>query len=132
MTIDTMPLLYAQDAEESLLGAVIASQGEVFPAVRAMLKADDFWSRRHRLYWQMFERLADQDLPTDLTLVRDEMMRLGKDDLELSGGPAYVMHLISNLSVPYNPDAYARQVLEMSVRRQAVELLDKKIGRAHV
>jgi replicative DNA helicase len=126
MTTSTpAPLLYAQEAEEAVIGSVLMSQGRTFAALRERLSPDDFWSRRHRLYWQMFERLTAQELPIDLTIIADDMMRLTKDDLELSGGPAYVMEMITTTPTSWHAESYASRVLEMSIRRQALDLLDK-------
>jgi replicative DNA helicase len=118
-------IFYAKEAEEAVIGSVLSSSGRTFPLLQEMLHEEDFWSIRHRIYWQIFQRLASRQDPIDVTLVSDEMMRLDKDKLEMSGGPAYIMHLLNNTPTSWHAEAYAERVLETSVRRQGAEMADK-------
>ena len=88
------------DAERELLGSLLAYfTPEAFEAVRAIVRDDDFYSRRHQIVWRGISAVAGQGGHADMTTVG--YFLAGRSDsakrsyLDLCGGSAMLATLVS-------------------------------------
>ena len=108
---------HSQEAEESLLGAVMINPDTYFE-VAQFLKPDDFYFHRHQWIWQSFIRLQERRMPVDFLTVTEELDQMGH--LAEIGGPAFLTSLVNNVPSSLHAEAYGRIVEETSIRRRMI------------
>jgi replicative DNA helicase len=87
-----------EDAERSVLGAILLDNGSYLEAVEA-LNPDDFFLDSHRRIYARMRDLLESDRPADMVTLIDELD--GHKDLEAVGGVGYVSSLLDG--VPDRP-----------------------------
>jgi replicative DNA helicase len=110
--------LYSLEAEEAVLGCVLINPDAYFE-IAHFLKPDDFYLHKHRWIWDAFMHLHDQRLPVDLITVSEELQR--RNELEETGGTAYLTHLINTVPTSLHAEAYGRIVQHSAMRRRLLE-----------
>ena len=113
---------FSQEAEEAVVGAVLISP-DVYKTVSAFLKPEDFYLTRHRHLWTAYERLSTRGDLMDLTTIGEELRTMGM--IEEIGGPAYLIHLITNTPNSMHAEAYGRLVERTSTRRRLLVAADQ-------
>lgn len=106
------------DAEKSLLGAVLIDE-EVLADVTEVVKARDFYDKRHAAIFSGMLRLYEKHKPVDLLTLTDELKR--KDDLDMVGGSAYLTELTNYVPTAAHAEAYADIVAQSAVRRRLIK-----------
>ncbi len=119
MTDTTVPILYSQQAEEALVGAVLIDPGAYF-SLADSLKPDDFYIERLRYIWEAIACLVENHSPVDYITVTEELERQGL--LDEIGGPAYLTGLINATPSSLNANAYGHLIVDHSGRRQLLEV----------
>ncbi len=116
---DSLPeaLPHADDAERSVLGAILLDNRLIHRA-QELLRPDSFYAARHRRIFQAMEELAESGSAIDLVTVKQALERTG--DLEGCGGVAYLASLVDGLPRSAHLDHYALIVKEMATRRDMV------------
>jgi replicative DNA helicase len=115
---DEAPLLPRNlEAERSVLGAILLSEGAFNLAV-AVVKPDDFFRDAHRRIFAAMITLAGRNDVIDLLTLKDELARGGV--LEEVGGPAYVSALVDGVPRSMNVDHYAHIVKDDATRRAII------------
>ncbi|MEJ2570999.1 MAG: DnaB-like helicase N-terminal domain-containing protein, partial [Anaerolineales bacterium] len=109
---------YDRVAEEAVLGAVLVNP-EVYYDVAHFLTADDFFLHRNRWVWNAFTSLQEQRLPIDILTVSEELER--RNQLDETGGPAYLTTLINNVPSTLHAEAYGHLVEETATRRRLLQ-----------
>jgi replicative DNA helicase len=110
--------LYSLEAEEAVLGCVLINNDAYFEAASS-LKPEDFYLHKHRWIWDAFVRLHDQRQPVDNLTLSEELGR--RNQLEESGGPAFIAHLLNVVPTSMHMEAYAKIVQRDSLRRRLLE-----------
>lgn len=105
------------DAEKSLLGAILIDE-EVLPDVTETVKAVDFYEKPHEMIYDAMVRLYERHKPVDLLTLTDELKR--KDQLEPSGGSAYLSELTNYVPTSAHAEAYADLVSQKAIRRRLI------------
>ena len=113
MEPDTLP--HNLEAERAVLGACMIRQAAV-GEVADSLGAGDFFRQAHADIWSAIRRIDDAGGIVDLVTVRDDLDRAGK--LDSVGGPAYVSSCGDGVPRSTNVRAYARIIVEASIRRR--------------
>lgn len=110
------------DAERAVLGAVMLSRPAMVE-VAEILQASDFAVPMHETIYAAARRLLDEDAPTDVVAVTDELIRSG----ELNGNMQadYLHQLTSSVPTAANAGYYAVIVQRAAVRRRTREGLDR-------
>lgn len=108
---------HSREAEEAVIGSVLIDP-ECYFTLSSFLKDGDFYIHRNRFIWQSFTRLRAKHVPIDLLTVCEELEQDGK--LDEIGGSAYLTGLISQVPTSLNAEAYARVVVDHSVRRRMI------------
>lgn len=102
-------------AEESLLGAVMARRDSHTAALAAGITAASFLNPSHRRTWQATTDLYVADKPVDARLVAAELGRSG--DLVAVGGPGTVLSYTVTAALPGTLQGYIDVVKAAALRR---------------
>ncbi len=107
--------------EELVLGAVMLEKSaiEKIPG----LKAEHFYSEQHSQIFAAILGLAADHQPIDMRTVINRLKKNGK--LELVGGHFYISELTSKVSSSQNIDAHSKVIMEMSIKREMIQLANK-------
>ena len=98
---------HSDDAEKSLLGAMMLQREAVMMAVET-LQPDDFYSSVHKALFEAMCALYAAGRPVDLVTMTDELNRRGT--MEGIGGLPYLVSLSRSMPSAANAQAYARIV----------------------
>jgi replicative DNA helicase len=105
------------EAEESVLGAMMVSEGSIAPVILDVrLSDEDFYRERHRLVFKAIKRLYERSEPIDALTVSELLTQQG--ELEEAGGRDGVSQLASTVPVPGNAGHYARIVKQNALLRR--------------
>ena len=105
------------EAEESVLGAMMVSEGAMNPVILDVRLADeDFYRERHRLVFRAIKRLYERGEPVDALTVSELLTQQG--ELDDAGGQDGVSQLASTVPAPGNARHYARIVQQNSLLRR--------------
>lgn len=111
------------DAERSCLGGILIDNARFDDAASLVVK--DFFRDAHRRIWKGMLVLAERGQPIDLVTLK-EVMENGQNDLEESGGPAYLASLVDGVPRGTNVKYYAQIVKEKAAHR-ALILIGKQL-----
>ena len=105
------------DAEMSLLGAVLIDE-EVLADVSELVKATDFYDKRHAMIFDAMMRLFEHRKPVDLLTLTDELKKKGH--LDEIGGSKYLAELTNYVPTAAHATTYAEMVAQKAVRRRLI------------
>jgi len=105
------------DAEIAVLGSVLLDNATL-AAVRAVIKADDFYSPDHQAIFSAMEAMADEGKPVDAVTLAAKLREQG--DLEDVGGTAYLTTILEKTPSAANAEFYARIVADAAGRRRVL------------
>ena len=106
------------EAERSVLGGLMLDN-RAFEVVSERLQPDDFFRAQHTQIYTLISKLADEDKPFDVLTLSDELNDI--EELENSGGLAYLSELVENTPSAANIAAYADIVKEKALFRRLAE-----------
>ena len=106
------------DAEKSLLGAILIDQ-EVLIDVVEIVKATDFYDKRHGKIFAGMIRLYQNHEGVDLITVTDELKKNGH--LDETGGSTYLAELTNHVPTAAHASSYAEIVSQAAVRRRLIK-----------
>ncbi len=107
----------ALDLEEAVLGALMIEK-DALTTVIDILKVESFYKEAHqRIYAAITTLFANSD-PIDLLTVTNQLRKTG--ELELAGGPGYMIDLSQRVNSAANIEYHARVVVEHSIKRQLI------------
>jgi replicative DNA helicase len=105
------------EAEESVLGAMMVSEGAIAPVVLDVrLQDEDFYRERHRLIFRAIKGLYERSEPVDALTVTEFLTQHG--DIAEAGGADAVSLLASTVPAPGNARHYATIVKQNSLLRR--------------
>ena len=106
------------DAEKSLLGAILIDQ-EVLIDVVEIVKATDFYDKRHGKIFAGMIHLYQNHEGVDLITVTDELKKSGH--LDEIGGSTYLAELTNHVPTAAHASSYAEIVSQAAVRRRLIK-----------
>ena len=106
------------DAEKSLLGAILIDQ-EVLIDVVEIVKATDFYDKRHGKIFAGMIHLYQNHEGVDLITVTDELKKSGH--LDEIGGSSYLAELTNHVPTAAHASSYAEIVSQNAVRRRLIK-----------
>jgi len=109
-----------KEAERSILGAILLSQGVQWQDAAATLSPDDFFLDSHRRIFLRLGELARSSQPADLVTLAEELTR--HRELEAVGGVTYLASLTDNLPRLANIEHYVRIVKDYAAKRALLHL----------
>ena len=83
-----------QEAERSILGAILLDEKAIF-SILDTLRKEDFYLEGHRKIFEKMTSLTNSSRPIDLITLKNELQR--SDELERAGGAAYLASLTDGL-----------------------------------
>ncbi len=105
------------DAEASVLGAMMVSEGAISPVVLDVrLHDEDFYRERHRIIFRSIAALYEHGEPVDALTVSEHLTQRG--ELAEAGGKEGISELASTVPVPGNARHYAQIVKQNSLLRR--------------
>jgi replicative DNA helicase len=105
------------EAEESVLGAMMVSEGAIAPVILDIRLGDeDFYRERHRLVFRAIKRLYERGEPVDSISVAEYLTQNG--ELAEAGGREVVTQLPSSVPAPGNARHYAQIVKQNALLRR--------------
>jgi len=112
---------HSTDAEKAVLGAMILDAEQV-EQVLGVCKPEQFFHERHRLLFEAIVELYEKNHAIDFTTLTAEMRRRGQ--LELIGGPGYIIGLEQFVFSTANAPDHARIVLQKFQLRKLIEITE--------
>lgn len=106
------------DAEKSLIGAVLIDE-DVLADVSEVVKAHDFYDKRHGMIFEAMIKLFETHNPVDLLTVTNALKK--KKLLEEVGGTAYITELTNYVPTAAHAVSYAEIVAQTAVRRRLIK-----------
>src|ERR1700680_240924 len=117
---DLEPLLFKEQAERALLGAILLQPSEY--SRTTSLRIDDFTLSAHRTIYQRMGDLTETRMPTELIALTAELDRHG--ELEAIGGCGFVAGLLDGVPDNTNVDHLVRMVREAAAMRKLYGLTE--------
>lgn len=125
-------VLFDEDAERLIAGAILFDPDAAYPTARAMLDPGHIYTDRYRWLFEVYRALRDRNEPINFGTVTAELDRCGRL-LEI-GGPAFVAGL--DVHIDYKRDVigiedHARRVHSLAARRALLNRADKSATMAY-
>jgi len=116
------------DAEKSLLGAILLSDG-AFPDIITILRPSDFYDKRHASIFRAMVSLYDRHRPIDLMTLTAELKKQKR--LKQIGGAAYLSELTNFVPTASHAKAYAELIQQASTRRRLIKAGTEIVSQAY-
>jgi len=107
------------DAERAVIGAMLIDE-EAVTVAQQYLKADDFYSPRHRKIFEAVLNLFNNGTRPDLLTLASELEQTGR--LDEAGGNDYIASLTHAVPSSANCEFYAQVVQNCSLRRALIQI----------
>ncbi|MEM7173707.1 MAG: replicative DNA helicase [Bacteroidota bacterium] len=108
----------AIDLEKGILGALLLEQ-DTLTEIIEILKPNHFYQPAHRAIYNAIITLFNLHKPIDLLTIVEQLRK--HNQLEHSGGAAYLAGLTENVASAAHSETYARLIIEYAVRRDLIE-----------
>lgn len=108
---------HSDEAEKSVLGAVLLDKEALFE-VMEIVRKDDFYSEAHKEIFSAVEDLFRRNEPVDTLTVTEELRK--RKSLEMVGGVVYVAFLSTAVPTTANAASYARIISEKAMLRRLI------------
>ena len=106
------------DAEMSLIGAILIDE-EVLIDIVEIVKAADFYDKRHAAIFASIIRLYEHHQPVDLLTLTNELKK--REELDAVGGSSYLAELTNYVPTASHAASYAEIVAQAAVRRRLIK-----------
>ena len=118
---------HSQEAEESVLGAVMLSKDAITAAIE-ILKPEDFYSPAHSEIFSAVLAIYSRNEPADIVTVKEELNR--RNILDEVGGITYLANLTSGVAAISNTEYYCRIIKEKSTLRKLINVSNDVMEKA--
>ena len=105
------------EAEEAVIGSLLIDPDAVFD-VASFLKPEAFYRVRNRWIYESILSLSEKREPIDFITLTEELRR--REQLEETGGEAYIVGLLNVVPTAVNAASYAHVVEAASTRRKLI------------
>ncbi len=116
-------LPFSEEAEQSVIGAILLDTAFAYPQVSAYLRAEDFYIERYRELYKGIEGVIKekQDFSVvDSVTLGDYMEKNNK--IKRIGGRSFISQLVNSIPTARNADAYGQIVKEYSELRSLIKI----------
>ncbi|MGV3505366.1 MAG: replicative DNA helicase [Adhaeribacter sp.] len=118
----------ALELEEAVLGALMLEK-DALTSVIDILKPKSFYKDAHQRIFSAILALFDKSEPIDILTVTQQLREQG--ELEMVGGPFYVMNLTTRINSAANIEFHARIITENSIKRDLISISSDILTRAY-
>ncbi|MDP3560655.1 MAG: replicative DNA helicase [Legionellaceae bacterium] len=108
---------HSVEAEQAIIGGLMLDN-QAWDKIATKLCEADFYRTEHRVLFRAILNLSNKSQPFDVVTLLDTLK--SNNDLDDSGGEAYLFELANNTPSVANVSAYADIVREKSVQRQLI------------
>ncbi|WP_046233731.1 replicative DNA helicase [Paenibacillus algorifonticola] len=105
-------------AEQAVLGAALL-EAEAYETIVGTLHGGEFHDKAHARIFRAMRRLNADDKPIDLVTLTAQLQ--DTEEIDQIGGVSYLARLSSSVPTAANAGFYAERVLEMFLKRQAID-----------
>lgn len=116
------------EAEFSVLGGLMLER-EAFDQVADIVVADDFYKPSHQIIFRVIAELHQKAEPIDLVTVTNSLQT--KNELDIVGGPEYLLSLLDKVVSAANIDSHAKIIQEKSLLRRLINTSSGLIEKAY-
>lgn len=116
------------EAEFSVLGGLML-ESEAYDQVADLISAADFYKPAHQTIYRTIAELHQKAQPIDLVTVTNHLQN--KNELDLVGGPEYLLSLLDKVVTAANIDSHARIIHEKSLLRRLIHTSSGLIEKAY-
>jgi replicative DNA helicase len=117
------------EAEFSVLGGLMLER-EAYDQVADLISAIDFYKPAHQSIYKAITDLHSKAQPVDLVTVTNLLQ--SRNELDIIGGPEYLLTLVDKVVSAANIDSHARIIREKSLLRRLIStssgLIEKSYG----
>ena len=114
---------YSTEAEQSVLGAVIADP-KILPEVMERLKPEYFFNQNHKFIYSAIMKMYSDSMPTDIVTILDELQKM-KVFNTIEEGRRYLAEIANMLPTTANVSSYCNIVIEKYLLRSLSEIAGK-------
>ncbi len=118
----------AVDVEQSVLGAMLLER-EAIPKAIEILRAESFYSAKHKKIFTAITQLFERSNPVDLITLTEELRR--RSELEEIGGAYYLTELTTQVASAANVEYHSRIIAEKYLLRKLIETMTTLVGEAY-
>ncbi|MCA0754864.1 replicative DNA helicase [Paenibacillus sp. N4] len=118
---------YKLEAEQAVIGAILLD-GSSYEKVKDRIGTGKFYDSHLRKIYRAISEVYKSGSPIDLVTVTAELQ--DKEQLETIGGPSYLGRLASAVPTASNIKHYGDIVLDMALRREAIQISRKLVQHA--
>ena len=118
----------ALELEEAVLGALMLEK-DALTSVIDILKPKSFYKDAHQRIFSAILALFDKSEPIDILTVTQQLREQG--ELEMVGGPFYVMNLTTRINSAANIEFHARIITENSIKRDLISISSEILTKAY-
>lgn len=111
----------APDLEEAVLGALMLEKNALTSVIE-FLRPEHFYSEAHKLIYEAIIDLFKNSEPVDMRTVVNQLRKNGKLELIGGNGAFKIAELVSGVSSAANIDYHARIIMEMSMKRNLIQM----------
>lgn len=116
------------EAEFSVLGGLMLER-EAFDQVADLIDANDFYKPSHQIIYRTIAELHQKAQPIDLVTVTNSLQH--KNELDIIGGPEYLLSLLDKVVSAANIDSHAKIIHEKSLLRRLIGTSSNLIEKAY-
>ena len=109
----------AVDLEEAVLGALLLEK-DALTEVIDILQPPSFYKEAHQKIYATIQTLFQRSDPIDMLTVKKELQKEG--ELEIVGGPGYIVQLTNKISSAANVEFHARIIAQKSIQRELIRI----------
>ena len=118
----------ARSLEEAVLGALMIDKDAV-AIIIDILQSASFYEERHQKIFKAISLLFEQSSPIDLLTTTEQLKKNG--DLELIGGPYYLVELTNRIASSANVEYHARIIAQKFIQRELIRVSTETINLAY-
>lgn len=119
---------HSEDAEKSVLGALLLDKDALFE-VMEILSEEDFYSEAHKEIFTAASDIFRRNEPVDTLTVTEELRK--RKSLEMVGGRAYIGFLSTAVPSTANAGQYAKIVSEKAMLRRLIGVASDIIEKSY-
>lgn len=116
---------FSQEYEEAVIGALLIDS-ELLPEIKEKLVPDDFFYEPAKYCYQACLELDKKGMQISQLTIAHQLNEINK--LTEIGGAAYLSHVVANCVDPYMAPELAKQIKELSLRRQLLNCITVSIA----
>ena len=119
---------HSQEAEESVLGALLTDP-EAFDRIADLVVSADFYAERHARIFAAISSLQAQARPADVITVTEVLKHSG--ELQRIGGTAYLVELAERVVTAANVEHYAKLLHDKAILRRLIRTSSEILSGAY-